>query len=418
MEVLGDARFRAALGTVGGVDEMVTEFIRIPDPPAGHPYTRRAMRSLLGRKYPPRGRPALRTPDGGVRGAGDGGSAAAAAAAAAAAGGGAWGGAPPAAAAGGGAAPGHAPLAPQLMGGDPTALALAVEVLVEEHGAHRVDLNAGCPSKRVTARGAGSSLLATPAALAEALAGMVGADASAPAWAPARGGAVPVTVKLRSGYGCCSDFDAIIAAVTGAGVAGLALHPRTKVQGYGGAADWALIGRARARTPLPVVGNGDVRTGADAAALVAATGGLPDVTVQQLTARPWFPLPPLSLSYGISFCCVWRRLPPGCLPPFRFAPRRTGYRFTAPPFTPATRTALLRSAAPSAAAYLDAVLAAARPAYDADGRWAGGPPVATPTAAAALGGGGAAARAPPPPAGTSSGAGALAAAAAAAAAAA
>lgn len=299
MEVLGDVRFRTALAGVGGVEEMITEFIRIPDPPPGHPYTRRAMRGLLGRKYPPRGQSALR-----VRGQGGGGGGG---------GGGIWGAGSagggglvlPAAVAGagapligggggGGAGPGEALLAPQIMGGDPAALALAVEVLVEEHGAHRVDLNAGCPSKRVTSRGAGSSLLTAPAALAEALAAMVATSPSLPGgWgagggtAAAAGGAVPITVKLRSGYDCTTSFDTLIDAVTGAGVAALALHPRTKAQAYTGRADWGLIARARTLTPLPVVGNGDVRGGGDGAALVAATGADAVMVGRGAVADPW-----------------------------------------------------------------------------------------------------------------------------------
>lgn len=279
MEVLGDVRFRTAFATVGGVEEMVTEFMRIPDPPAGHPYTRRAMRGLLARKYPPRGEATLRVghgtrSEGGVGFFGDR----------------AWpdgGGIDLVGGGGGGAGPHQALLAPQIMGGDPGALALAVEVLVEEHGAHRVDLNAGCPSKRVTSRGAGSSLLAAPASLAEALAAMVAASPSVPGEGGGAGGAVPITVKLRSGYDCATDFDTIIDAVTRAGVAGLTLHPRTKAQAYTGRADWGLIARARRITPLPVVGNGDVRSGADAAALMTATGADGVMVGRGAVADPW-----------------------------------------------------------------------------------------------------------------------------------
>lgn len=157
------------------------------------------------------------------------------------------------------------PLAAQIMGSDPAFLAAATAHLTGSLGCRRVDLNCGCPANTVTGRGAGSSLLQTP--------GHLGACVSAMAAAAQAHGA-QVSVKLRAGYDDTSLLEANLCAAVDAGAQLITLHPRTRKQGYSGAADWSLIGRAVALLSpgTPVIGNGDVVTAAKARQLHLQTG--------------------------------------------------------------------------------------------------------------------------------------------------
>lgn len=201
MEGVGDRCFRRAMASVGGFDEAVTDFLRVP--------TNAHVQSLArvyeaDETYP-------------------------------------------------------IPLAAQLMGSDvPLMAAMAVEV--EKRGAPRIDLNCGCPSNTVTGRGAGSSLLKDPDLLHQVAKAMVQAVA------------VPVTIKMRSGYEDTSRFKENLVAAQESGVSYITLHPRTKVDGYGPPARWDLIAEAKSFLRVPVVGNGDILNVADALNMLKQTG--------------------------------------------------------------------------------------------------------------------------------------------------
>jgi tRNA-dihydrouridine synthase C len=217
MEGLADTPFRVALAaTVGGFDEACTEFIRIPGAmPDTQAQMLKAAAKLTEGAYDAREL-------------------------------------------------GDTPLAAQLMGSIPEFLAAAAAHLAGPRlSAHRVDLNCGCPANTVTGRGAGSSLLRDPALLRRCVGAI--ADAVAPA-----GGVA--SVKLRAGFDDASLFDANLEAALAAGAAFVTLHPRTRAQGYSGAADWSLIAHAVSRAAgVPVIGNGDVTSAARAASLLATT---------------------------------------------------------------------------------------------------------------------------------------------------
>ena len=151
------------------------------------------------------------------------------------------------------------PQAAQIMGGDPSLMADMTRELVTL-GAPRVDLNCGCPSNTVTGRGAGSSLLKTPDLLYDIAKAMVEAST------------VPVSVKLRSGFADTTLFNENMLAAQEAGACFITLHPRTKVEGYGPPANWTLIKRAKELLNIPVVGNGDINTVADAKRMLEETG--------------------------------------------------------------------------------------------------------------------------------------------------
>lgn len=168
----------------------------------------------------------------------------------------------------------------QLYGSDPARLAAAVAELVDRDLVDHVDLNLGCPVPKVTRNGGGAALPVKRPLLRAVLRAAVGAAA----------GRVPVTVKMRVGL----DADRHTHLDTGTlaaeeGVAAVALHARTVAQGYSGEADWSRIAELRDLLPagLPVLGNGDVWTAADALAMVDRTGCDGVVVGRGCLGRPW-----------------------------------------------------------------------------------------------------------------------------------
>lgn len=174
--------------------------------------------------------------------------------------------------------PGESPRSIQLYGTDPAVMGAAARRLVEELGAEHVDLNFGCPVRKVTRHGGGSALPWRRRLFQD----VVGA-------AVRGAGDVPVTVKLRMGIDAehLTYLDAgPIAEAEGA--AAVALHARTAEQAYSGSADWSAIGELKAKvTSVPVLGNGDIWLAADALAMVAETGCDGVVVGRGALGRPW-----------------------------------------------------------------------------------------------------------------------------------
>ena len=139
------------------------------------------------------------------------------------------------------------PLGVQIFGGDPDLMAEAARRIEARLHPDFIDINFGCPAKKVTCRNAGSSLLLDLPLLEEIAASIV------------RAVATPVTAKIRIGW----DERSIVAVeaarrLEGAGVSALAVHGRTKEQGYRGGADWGVITAVANAVAIPVVGNGSV----------------------------------------------------------------------------------------------------------------------------------------------------------------
>jgi tRNA-dihydrouridine synthase B len=156
--------------------------------------------------------------------------------------------------------PEERPIAMQLLGSDPDVLAEAARRL-EAAGADAIDLNMGCPVAKIVSKGQGAALMRDPLGAAVILRTMRKAIS------------VRFTVKIRGGWDERSVNAVEIARVAeGEGVDAITVHPRTRSQQYAGVAPWEIIGSVVAAVSIPVVGNGDVRSRADAAAMVAATG--------------------------------------------------------------------------------------------------------------------------------------------------
>ncbi len=167
----------------------------------------------------------------------------------------------------------------QLYGTDPAYVGKATEILCAEYGVAHVDLNFGCPVPKVTRKGGGAALPWKRTLLGEILEAAVSAGA--------RYG-VPVTMKTRKGI----DDDHLTYLDAGriaqeSGVAAIALHGRTAIQGYSGTADWDAIARLVEHVDIPVLGNGDIWEAADALRMVEQTGADGVVVGRGCLGRPW-----------------------------------------------------------------------------------------------------------------------------------
>ena len=167
----------------------------------------------------------------------------------------------------------------QLYGTDPAYVGKATEILCAEYGVAHVDLNFGCPVPKVTRKGGGAALPWKRTLLGEILEAAVAAGARYD---------VPVTMKTRKGI----DDDHLTYLDAGriaqeAGVAAIALHGRTAMQGYSGTADWDAIARLVEHVDIPVLGNGDIWEAADAVRMVEQTGADGVVVGRGCLGRPW-----------------------------------------------------------------------------------------------------------------------------------
>lgn len=167
------------------------------------------------------------------------------------------------------------PTAIQLFGSNPEDLATAAKV-VEELGAEAVDFNMGCPVQKIVANGEGSALMKTPKLAHDILAAMVKAVK------------IPVTVKMRIGWDE-NHLNGVecAKAVEDAGVSAIAVHGRTRVQFYEGRADWQKIAEIKQSVKIPVIGNGDIFSLADAKRMLAETGVDGVMVGRGADGNPW-----------------------------------------------------------------------------------------------------------------------------------
>jgi len=149
--------------------------------------------------------------------------------------------------------------------------------IAESAGADIIDLNMGCPAKRVTTGEAGAALLRDPDQALRLIETVVGAVR------------VPVTLKMRLGW----DDRSIVAPelarrAEAAGIAAIAVHGRTRAQFYDGRADWSAIGRVKSEVRIPLAANGDLASYDDAIAMRRASGADAVMIGRAARGRPWF----------------------------------------------------------------------------------------------------------------------------------
>jgi nifR3 family TIM-barrel protein len=167
------------------------------------------------------------------------------------------------------------PIGAQLFGSNAETLAEAARI-VEDTGFDTVDLNLGCPAKRVVGCNGGSGLLRDLPKIGEIFRTV------------RRSVTIPFTVKFRMGWNDAAIVCVELARMAESeGLNAVALHARTREQGYSGQARWEWIAAIKQAVGIPVVGNGDIRTPEDAAAMVAQTGCDAVMIGRAAAANPW-----------------------------------------------------------------------------------------------------------------------------------
>lgn len=172
--------------------------------------------------------------------------------------------------------PHHTPVHLQLLGSDPAALGENAHQAVV-CGATHIDINFGCPAKLVNRRGGGASMLKVPASVQEAVAGV---SAAVPAH-------IPVSAKLRLGFDDKHLALACAEAAVAGGAHWLTVHARTRKEGYRPPAHWEWIARIRDHVDVPVVANGDIWTLQDYWQARALSGCRDVMIGRGLLADPW-----------------------------------------------------------------------------------------------------------------------------------
>lgn len=167
------------------------------------------------------------------------------------------------------------PIAVQLCGHEPEIMAQAAKMAVDR-GASIIDINCGCPAPKIVKNQDGSRLLEKPQLIQEIVSQVRQAVT------------VPVTIKIRKGWEDPEEtgIAAAIAGVEG-GAAAVTVHGRYRQQFYSGKADWDFIRRVKEAVAVPVIGNGDLFTGADCVAMLQQTGCDGLMLARGLMGNPW-----------------------------------------------------------------------------------------------------------------------------------
>jgi tRNA-dihydrouridine synthase B len=171
--------------------------------------------------------------------------------------------------------PDDQPLGVQLFGSDAATLSEAARIAVEK-GADLIDINMGCPVKKVVKTGSGAALMRDPQRIAAILSAVRGAVE------------LPLTVKIRAGW----SYREINALEIGriaedCGIDAVTLHPRTVEEGFGGISDWGLIAALKAQLRVPVIGSGDIRSPEDAVRMFRETGCDGVMVGRGCLGNPW-----------------------------------------------------------------------------------------------------------------------------------
>jgi tRNA-dihydrouridine synthase B len=184
--------------------------------------------------------------------------------------------------------PNERPLAVQIFGSEPGVMARAAQMVVEK-GADLVDINMGCPVKKVTKTGAGASLMRDSRRVAEVVSAV---RLACP---------VPLTVKIRAGWSPLEPLAGEVARVIeDCGADAVTVHPRFATQGYSAPADWSVIEEVKSLLRIPVIGNGDVFEPSHALEIRVRTGCDGVMVGRGAVGNPWIFRQILCLEQGLA----------------------------------------------------------------------------------------------------------------------
>lgn len=169
------------------------------------------------------------------------------------------------------------PISQQIFGSDKESFVIAAKYIYENMHPDIIDINMGCPVPKVATRAqAGSALLKNPDKVYDIVSSVVKAIP------------IPVTVKIRSGWDTNSINAVEIAKIIEkAGASAITVHPRTRVQGYEGNADWNIIKEVKQNVNIPVIGNGDIKSCFDAKRMLDETGCDAVMIGRGVLGNPW-----------------------------------------------------------------------------------------------------------------------------------
>jgi nifR3 family TIM-barrel protein len=171
--------------------------------------------------------------------------------------------------------PAERPVAAQLFGSDPDTMAISARIVAEK-GMDIVDINMGCPAKKVVKTGSGAALMRDPKKVAKILS------------AVRKSTSLPLTVKIRAGW---SPEEAnaleIARVIEDSGTDGISIHPRFASQGFSGKADWTLIAKIKKVVKIPVMGNGDITEPSLALKMSSETGCDGVMIGRAALTNPW-----------------------------------------------------------------------------------------------------------------------------------
>lgn len=167
------------------------------------------------------------------------------------------------------------PLTVQLFGADPEIMARAA-LMAQAAGADIIDINMGCPVKKVVKTGAGAALLKSLRQVETLIK------------AVRRSIALPLTIKIRPGWSKENPvFETVARIAEESGVDAVIIHPRWAVQGFSGQADWSILREVKEKIKIPVIGNGDVQSASQAIALKKSSGADGIMIGRQALTTPW-----------------------------------------------------------------------------------------------------------------------------------
>ena len=170
------------------------------------------------------------------------------------------------------------PFGIQLFGSEPKIMAKAAEIILEKKPDF-IDVNMGCPVKKVIKRGAGSALMKTPDKAEAIIREMKNV---------LDGCKIPLSVKIRSGWDMqninATDFGKMLQS---AGADMICIHPRTRTQMFSGRSDWSLIKELKQNLTIPIIGNGDIRTPEDAREMFSQTNCDSIMVGRGILGKPW-----------------------------------------------------------------------------------------------------------------------------------